>query len=130
MSLWALFFGWPAGGIWPNLLASAVTAPAGAAAGGALVWWRARGHLRSRDEQHAAELTAHHAAIRADVAGQLAAHHQAVLRAVRAPGGPVSAGQPYLIGEQGPEPLFPPGSGGWVGPPEDPDAPVGAPAAT
>lgn len=80
-----VFFGWPAGGVWSNLLASALTTLG--------VYLRAAAKLRqSRAEDraataaalaaHRALITAQLAAHRKNVATQLAAHHQAVLAAV------------------------------------------------
>lgn len=67
MQVWQLFFGWPAGQVWPNLLASAITSAAAAS----LVAWRLLKKIR-----------AEHAAHRELVAQQLAQHHTAVLAAV------------------------------------------------
>lgn len=72
MMPFGLFFGWPAGGVWPNLVASAIwAAPAGAAL------------VRKLHRQHAdrqAQAERHHVELMA----QAAAHHNALkLQAVK-----------------------------------------------
>lgn len=82
MSVWELWFGWPGGQVWPNLVAAAV----GSIGTAALILWRflakvQRAHEQER-EARKAELAAHHQAVTDAVAAQLAEHHQAVLAAV------------------------------------------------
>lgn len=48
----ALFFGWPSGGVWSNLLASAIT--------GSAVWLWGRRHVRSLRRDVRELLDAHH----------------------------------------------------------------------
>lgn len=80
MTVWALYFGWPDGAVWPNLLASAITSSLTAA----LLVHRALKKMLERERvRRAAELAEHHQAVTAAVAAQLAEHHQAVLAAVR-----------------------------------------------
>lgn len=71
MTVWSLWFAWPEGQVWPNLVAAAI----GSAVTGALVAWRA---LRKLEQQHAQ----HRQALAEDVSRQLADHHAAVLAAV------------------------------------------------
>lgn len=79
MSTWSLFFAWPGGAVWPNLVASAITSCATAV----VVVRRGVKKMLDRDrERREAEFAAHRAA----VAGQLAEHHAAVMAAVGAPG--------------------------------------------
>lgn len=67
MSVLDLWFAWPAGQVWPNLVAAVI----GSGAGGVLVAWRA---LVKMDRKHEAH--------RQQLAAQIAEHHQAVLAAV------------------------------------------------
>lgn len=46
MSTWQLFFGWPAGQVWPNVVASALTA-------GLAVGWSHRRLARKLRDHHA-----------------------------------------------------------------------------
>lgn len=50
MSVWALFFGWPTGQVWPNVVAAGLTG--GLPAVAAIVWSHRR-HQRRADERHA-----------------------------------------------------------------------------
>lgn len=72
MGFWAVFFGWPGGQVWPNLVADGITTVGGVS----LVGWRFLKKLRAEHEQH-----------RALMAQQLDEHHQAVIAAVTPPGG-------------------------------------------
>jgi Na+/alanine symporter len=70
----AVFFDWPEGSVWSNLVASALTA--------AGLWFRAKAKLaqvRAEERATTDQTLAEH---RAAVAQQLADHHQAVLAAV------------------------------------------------
>jgi hypothetical protein len=74
MSVWDVFFGWPGGGVWSNLVASVLT--------GVGIWLRAKAKLtQARDEDREATQTAL-AEHRQAITEQLADHHQAVLAAV------------------------------------------------
>lgn len=53
MSAWSIHFGWPAGDVWGNLLASGICA--------AVVYWRARIHLRRQAAHHAEQHARTHA---------------------------------------------------------------------
>ena len=53
MTAWSIHFGWPAGDVWGNLLASGICAGA--------VYWRARIHLRRQARQHAEQQAQTHA---------------------------------------------------------------------
>lgn len=89
MHLLDVFFAWPAGGIWSNLIASAIWA----APAGALAVWRMRVHLaRHRDELHARH-DAHEQALAA-----LHAKVDAIQR--RAPIGSLPDGTPVHIDGQ------------------------------
>lgn len=67
MNTWDLFFSWPAGGVWSNLIASAITTTLA----GTLVVWRFLKKLRLEHEQH-----------RQLIQQQLDDHHERILQAV------------------------------------------------
>ena len=52
MSVLALYFGWPAGAVYSNLLASAICA--------GLVWWRLRARMILHHAEHLAETERRH----------------------------------------------------------------------
>ena len=52
MSVLRLYFGWPAGAVYSNLLASAICA--------ALVWWRLRARMILHHAEHLAETERRH----------------------------------------------------------------------
>lgn len=56
MSMWGLYFGWPSGQLWPNLLASAV---ASAAAVG-VAWWRLHRQSARQHVEHLAVVARNH----------------------------------------------------------------------
>lgn len=70
---WSFFFGWYQGGVYSNLIASAVT---GGGAAAFTLWRVRRHHERTRDElrEHRDHLAEHHEATRTHVADQLALH--------------------------------------------------------
>ena len=80
MSVLALYFGWPAGAVYSNLLASAICA--------VFVWWRLRVRMVAHHLEQLAQRDQHHAehmnALSLDTPGGLAAVMDEVRRAVTA----------------------------------------------
>ena len=62
-----LYFGWPAGAVWSNLLASVICV--------AVAWWRLRARMIAQHLERLAQAERHHADLRA----QADAHHEAAL---------------------------------------------------
>lgn len=86
MSPFGVFFGWPAGGVWSNLLASAILAIPGGFALARKLRNQHRQRMAQAERHHTEQLaqaTAHHNAMR-----QLAeTHHQALKDHITAQGG-------------------------------------------
>jgi len=80
VSVLAYYFGWPAGAVWSNLLASAIC--------GILIWWRLRVRMITHHLEQMAQRDQHHAehmnALSLDTPGGLAAVMDEVRRAVTA----------------------------------------------
>lgn len=76
------FFAWPNGGVWSNLVASAITSTGALL----LVGWRILKKQAVEHEKHrqlmARQLAEHHEQVMGHVAAKLAEHHAAVLAAV------------------------------------------------
>lgn len=59
MSVFLLYFGWPAGAVYSNLLASAICV--------AVAWWRLRARMIAHHLEHLAQAEAHHLALKEHV---------------------------------------------------------------
>jgi hypothetical protein len=73
VSAWTLFFAWPTGGVWSNLIASAITTVLGLS----LVAWR---FFKKLDQKHAE----HRALMKHQTQQQLDEHHDRIHRLIRA----------------------------------------------
>lgn len=73
MSIWAIFFGWPNGGVWSNLIASGICLAIGSVA--ALAGLR---NLKATLERHHAERLAQDRAL----AGEASTHREKLHRAL------------------------------------------------
>ena len=65
MSVWEIFFGWPSGQVWPNLVASAVTS----ASAIGLLGWRTLRKMETHHQARMAQDREHHAAVMAKIGG-------------------------------------------------------------
>jgi hypothetical protein len=80
VSTWQLFFSWPDGQVWPNLIASAITS-AGTAS---LIAWRFLIKVRNEHEAHRALLRREHVEHRELLQQQLDLHHEQITKTLRA----------------------------------------------
>lgn len=67
MTAWQVFFSWPAGGVWSNLVASLICV--------GVAWWRIRAKLIAHHAAQIAQAARHHR----EHLEQAAAHHQELM---------------------------------------------------